>query len=59
MYMREYIVNKNQRITIPHQLRKNYGIEKGMKVWFVEETNGIKVIPVESERVYLVKLNHT
>jgi AbrB family looped-hinge helix DNA binding protein len=46
--MREYIVNKNLRITIPHNLRKNFGISKGTKVYFVEEMDGIKVLPITS-----------
>lgn len=46
--MREHRVNKNLKITIPHLLRKKFGIEKGTRVYFVEENDGIKILPITS-----------
>lgn len=50
--MREYKVNKNDRVTIPHQLWKKFGIEKGTKVYFTEERDGIKIIPITFEVIH-------
>lgn len=47
--MREYIVNRNLKITIPHNLRKKFGIKKGTKVYFIDEKDGIKIFPITEE----------
>lgn len=44
--MRVYKVNKNKRITIPFELRKSFGIEKGTRIYFVEERDGINIFPI-------------
>ena len=57
MDMREHIVNKNLMITIPHHLRKKFRIEKGTKVYFIAERDGIKILPIAPRLVKLTKLN--
>jgi len=42
--MRDYKVNKDGRITIPHTLRKKYRINKGTKVIFKNEEGLLKII---------------
>ena len=41
----------NGRLTIPAQLRKKYNIKPGTRIHFVDEDNGIKIIPVTIEMI--------
>jgi len=42
------VFNKGQ-VVIPARLRKKYKINIGDKVNIIEESNGIKIVPVESD----------
>ncbi len=41
----------NGRLTIPAELRKKYNIKPGTRIHFVDEDNGIKIIPVTKETI--------
>lgn len=45
---------KNGKVTIPSSIRKKYKIKSGTKVYFVDENNEIKIVPVTRE---LIKAN--
>jgi AbrB family looped-hinge helix DNA binding protein len=44
----------NGKVTIPSIIRKKYNIKKGTKVYFIDENNEIKIVPVTRE---LIKAN--
>ena len=44
----------NGKVTIPSIIRKKYNIKKGTKVYFIDENNEIKIVPVTRE---LIKVN--
>ena len=37
------------QIVIPARLRKKYNIKTGTKVHFLEETEGIRIVPIKEE----------
>jgi len=41
----------NGRVTLPAELRKKYNLNPGTKVRFVEEKNGIIIIPVTNKTI--------
>jgi bifunctional DNA-binding transcriptional regulator/antitoxin component of YhaV-PrlF toxin-antitoxin module len=43
----EALVTRKGQVTVPIELRRKYGIEKGMKIIFEDSTSGIilKVVP--------------
>ena len=43
-----YVTSKGQ-LVIPSKLRKKFGIKPGTRVNFLEENDGIKIIPVTPE----------
>ncbi len=42
---------KRGLITIPIRLQKLYGIRTGTKIFFQEDKDGIKIIPITSELI--------
>jgi AbrB family looped-hinge helix DNA binding protein len=44
-------VTSNGRITIPTKLRKKYNLKPGTRINFVEEKDGIKIIPLAKETI--------
>lgn len=49
--MRISKVTTNGRVTIPYELRKRHKLKPGTRVNFVEEKDGIRIIPVTPETI--------
>ncbi len=47
-------ITEKGTVTIPQKFRKKYGIRNGTKIFFQEEKDGIKIIPITPE---MIKMN--
>jgi len=44
--MKSLYINKDGRITIPKLLREKFGIKPRTRLFFCEESGGLKIIPI-------------
>ena len=49
--METSIVTTKGQVVIPSKIRRKYGIKDGTKVHFMDEKNGIILVPVTSEMI--------
>ncbi len=49
--MKSSKVTSGGRVTIPAPLRKKHNLRYGTQLIFIEEKNGIKIIPVTAEAI--------
>jgi bifunctional DNA-binding transcriptional regulator/antitoxin component of YhaV-PrlF toxin-antitoxin module len=47
--METILVKSRNTLTLPPQLSRKYGIQKGVKILFEEENDHIKIFPISKE----------
>ena len=51
----ESIATEKGQVVIPAALRRKYGIEKGMKIQWIDTGSGIKLLPIPKDPIAMLR----